>query len=137
MPRHTSAAFVDFLGDIVATQPRRREIHVIVDNLSAHKTKAVTAFLEAHARVHLHFTPTYASWLNQVELWFGKIERDLLFLRLHLVSAFPRQREMNRLEHQAPLVLPARPARSSSPRRTPAASRPSTSLSGWPCSGFS
>jgi transposase len=77
VPRHTSAAFVDFLRDIVALHPRR-EIHVIVDNLSAHKTKGVQAFLEAHPRVQLHFTPTYASWLNQVELWFGKIERDLL-----------------------------------------------------------
>jgi transposase len=78
VPRHTSAAFVDFLTEIVATQPRRREIHVIVDNLSAHKTKGVQAFLDAHPRIHLHFTPTYASWLNQVELWFAKIERDLL-----------------------------------------------------------
>lgn len=78
VPRHTSAAFVDFLGDIVATQPRRRAIHVIVDNLAAHKTKGVDAFLEAHPQVQLHFTPTYASWLNQVELWFAKIERDLL-----------------------------------------------------------
>jgi transposase len=77
VPRHTSAAFVDFLGDIVTTHPRR-EIHVIVDNLSAHKTAGVQAFLAAHPGVHLHFTPTYASWLNQVELWFGKIERDLL-----------------------------------------------------------
>ena len=78
VPRHTSAAFVDFLGDLVASQPRRREIHVIVDNLSAHKTSGVDAFLDAHPRVHLHFTPTYSSWLNQVELWFAKIERDLL-----------------------------------------------------------
>jgi transposase len=78
VPRHTSQAFVEFLDDIVSSQPRRRDIHVIVDNLSAHKTKTVAAFLEAHPRVHLHFTPTYASWLNQVELWFGKIERDLL-----------------------------------------------------------
>jgi len=77
VPRHTSAAFVAFLSDIVALHPRR-EIHVIVDNLSAHKTKGVQAFLDAHPRVRLHFTPTYASWLNQVELWFGKIERDLL-----------------------------------------------------------
>ena len=77
VPRHTSAAFVAFLGDILATHPRR-EIHVIVDNLSAHKTPAVQTFLATHPRVHLHFTPTYASWLNQVELWFGKIERDLL-----------------------------------------------------------
>jgi transposase len=78
VPRHTSAAFVEFLTDIVASQPRRREIHVIVDNLSAHKTKAVQAFLEQHPHMQLHFTPTYSSWLNQVELWFAKIERDLL-----------------------------------------------------------
>jgi transposase len=78
VPRHTSAAFIEFLQDIVDTQSRRREIHVIVDNLSAHKTKAVQSFLEDHPRVHLHFTPTYSSWLNQVELWFAKIERDLL-----------------------------------------------------------
>jgi transposase len=77
VPRHTSAAFVEFLDDIVTLHPRR-DIHVIVDNLSAHKTKGVQAFLDAHPRVKLHFTPTYASWLNQVELWFGKIERDLL-----------------------------------------------------------
>ncbi len=76
--RHTSQAFVDFLTDVVATQPKGREIHVIVDNLSAHKTQLVQGFLDDHAGVHLHFTPTYSSWLNQVELWFGKIERDLL-----------------------------------------------------------
>lgn len=78
VPRHTSQAFVEFLDEIVSSQPRRREIHVIIDNLSAHKTKTVTAFLDAHPWVHLHVTPTYSSWLNQVELWFGKIERDLL-----------------------------------------------------------
>lgn len=78
VPRHTSAAFVAFLTELVESEPTHREIHVIVDNLSAHKTKGVQAFLDAHPRVHLHFTPTYASWLNQVELWFGKIERDLL-----------------------------------------------------------
>jgi transposase len=78
VPRHTSAAFVAFLGDIVASQPKRREIHVIADNLSTHKTQAVRTFLLDHPTVHLHFTPTYSSWLNQVELWFAKIERDLL-----------------------------------------------------------
>ena len=78
VPRHTSAAFVDFLGDIVASQPTRREIHVIADNLSTHKTQAVRTFLIAHPHVQLHFTPTYSSWLNQIELWFSKIERDLL-----------------------------------------------------------
>ena len=76
--RHTSAEFVAFLTDIVVNQPRGKEIHVIADNLSAHKTKRVEAFLAEHHNVHLHFTPTYSSWLNQVELWFAKIERDLL-----------------------------------------------------------
>lgn len=76
--RHTSAEFVAFLGDIVAHQPRRKEIHVICDNLSAHKTKGVDEFLAQHPNVHLHYTPTYSSWLNQVELWFSKIERDVI-----------------------------------------------------------
>jgi hypothetical protein len=55
-----------------------REVHIIADNLSAHKTKLVRAFLAAHPAVHLHFTPTCASWLNQVELWFSKIESDVI-----------------------------------------------------------
>lgn len=76
--RHNSAEFVAFLTDIVANQASRKEIHVIADNLSAHKTKQVDEFLAAHPSVHLHFTPTYSSWLNQVELWFAKIERDVI-----------------------------------------------------------
>jgi transposase len=76
--RHTSAEFVAFLGELVANQPRGKEIHVIADNLSAHKTSRVDEFLENHPNVHMHFTPTYSSWLNQVELWFGKIERDVI-----------------------------------------------------------
>lgn len=76
--RHTSAEFVAFLSDIVANQPRGKEIHVIADNLSAHKTKRVSEFLQTHPNVQMHFTPTYSSWLNQVELWFAKIERDVI-----------------------------------------------------------
>ncbi len=75
---HTSAEFLRFLDRVVATQSPRREIHLIADNLSAHKTKAVTAWLDAHPRVTLHYTPTYSSWLNQIELWFAKIERDVI-----------------------------------------------------------
>ncbi|MEO6971348.1 MAG: transposase [Chthoniobacterales bacterium] len=59
--RHTSAEFVAFLEDLLATQPPKRQVHLIVDNLSAHKTKAVTAFLSAHPRLHIHYTPTYSS----------------------------------------------------------------------------
>lgn len=74
--RHTSAEFVAFLRDVIATQPKGKEIHLIADNLSAHKTKRVETFLAEHPTVRLHFTPTYSSWLNQVELCFSKIERD-------------------------------------------------------------
>ena len=77
-PRHTSAEFVAFLGELIATQPAGKEVHLIADNLSAHKTKAVADFLAEHPKVRLHFTPTYSSWLNQIELWFSKIERDLI-----------------------------------------------------------
>jgi transposase len=77
-PRHTSANFVEFLEDVVASQAKGREIHVICDNVSSHKTEAVDAFLAHHKTVTMHFTPTYASWLNQVESWFGKIQRDVI-----------------------------------------------------------
>jgi transposase len=76
--RHTSAEFVAFLGELIATQPAGKAIHAIVDNLSAHKTKRVTEFLQANPNLILHYTPTYSSWLNQVEIWFSKIQRDLI-----------------------------------------------------------
>jgi transposase len=76
--RHTSQDFVEFLNEIVAHCPPWQKIHIILDNLSAHKTRLVDQFLQSNPRVQLHFTPTYSSWLNQVELWFGKIERDLI-----------------------------------------------------------
>jgi transposase len=78
VPRHTSDDFVAFLQSVVDAQSRGREIHIIVDNLSAHKTQKVRTFLAAHPTVRLHYTPTYSSWLNQVELWFSKIERDVI-----------------------------------------------------------
>ena len=76
--RHTSAEFVAFLSDLVASQAKGKEIHIILDNLSAHKTKAVQQFLAEHPTLHLHFTPTYSSWLNQVELWFGRVESEVI-----------------------------------------------------------
>ncbi len=76
--RHTSDKFVDFLGDVVGLCKSKQEIHVILDNLSAHKTHKVASFLQDHPNVKLHFTPTYSSWLNQVEIWFSRIERDVI-----------------------------------------------------------
>ena len=77
-PRHTSVEFVAFLGEVVASQPADKEIHIILDNLSAHKTPLVHEFLEEHKNVALHFTPTYSSWLNQVEIWFSRLEREVI-----------------------------------------------------------
>lgn len=91
---HTSKDFLAFLDQVVATQPKRRQIHLIADNLSAHKTKAVHAWLAAHPRVQLHYTPTYSSWLNQVELWFAKIERDCIARGIFTSTADLRRKLM-------------------------------------------
>jgi transposase len=69
---------VAFLAELVSAQPTDKEIHVVADNLSAHKTKRVELFLKEHPRVKMHYTPTYSSWMNQVECWFSKIERDVI-----------------------------------------------------------
>jgi transposase len=76
--RHTSADFIGFLTDIVERITAGKEIHIVLDNLSAHKTQAVQEFLDQNPQVRFHFTPTYSSWLNQVEIWFAKIERDVI-----------------------------------------------------------
>jgi len=76
--RHTSAEFIDFLSDLVKNMKWAREIHIVLDNLSAHKAQAVNEFLKQNPKVRFHFTPTYSSWFNQVELWFGKIQRDVI-----------------------------------------------------------
>ena len=76
--RHTTQEFIAFLDGLVARTKWAREIHVVLDNLSAHKTKDVERFLSEHPQVRFHFTPTYSSWLNQVELWFAKIQRDVI-----------------------------------------------------------
>ena len=72
--RHTSDEFVDFLNDVGGLCKPTQDIHVILDNLSAHKTKAVRDWLRAHPGVHLHYTPTYSSWLNQVEIYFSVVQ---------------------------------------------------------------
>lgn len=76
--RHTSAEFVDFLEQVVSGCKPQQEIHIILDNLSAHKTAKVDEFLERNPSVTLHFTPTYSSWLNQVEIWFARLEREVI-----------------------------------------------------------
>ena len=76
--RHTSEDFLAFMTQIVERTPGPKEIHIVLDHLSAHKTKSVAEFLEQNPRVRFHFTPTYSSWLNQIEIWFAKIQRDVI-----------------------------------------------------------
>lgn len=71
--RHRHQEFLAFLTDVDANVPGRLDVHLILDNYGTHKHRRVRAWLARHPRFHLHFTPTYASWLNQVERWFALI----------------------------------------------------------------
>ncbi len=73
-PTHRGPDFLRFLKKVARSFPRR-QLHVIVDNSSTHSTPDVKTWLGAHPRVHLHFTPTSASWMNLVESWFGILTR--------------------------------------------------------------
>jgi transposase len=75
-PKRDTKNFVRFLNRIDQTTPTDQAIHVILDNLSTHKSPPVTRWLRRHARVHFHFIPTSSSWLNLIERWFGEITRD-------------------------------------------------------------
>ncbi|SCE41099.1 Transposase [Streptomyces sp. di188] len=69
--RHRAAEFKKFLARIDKEVPEGLEVHLVCDNYATHKTPAIQRWLAAHPRFHMHFTPTYSSWLNQVERWFG------------------------------------------------------------------
>jgi putative transposase len=71
--RHRHQEFLSFLRHIDKNVPADLELHLVLDNYSTHKHAQVKGWLARHDRFHLHFTPTYASWLNQVERWFGII----------------------------------------------------------------
>jgi len=75
LPRHRSEEFIRFLRRIDGETPADRELHLIVDNSSTHKSPPVKQWLLRHKRFHLHFTPTSSSWLNMVERWFGEISQ--------------------------------------------------------------
>jgi transposase len=77
-PRHRHQEFLSFLKHLEATNQVGLELHLIVDNYATHKHPRVKAWLVRHPRFHLHFTPTYSSWLNQVERWFGLITQQAI-----------------------------------------------------------
>ena len=74
-PRHRHQEFLQFLRHIDANVPADLDVHLILDNYGTHKYARVKKWLASRPRFHLHFTPTYASWLNQVEIWFNIITR--------------------------------------------------------------
>jgi transposase len=120
-PRHASADFLRFMDQVVAGYRPTQELHVILDNLSTHRTKAVAAWQAEHPNVHFHFTPTYSSWLNQVELWFAKIEREVIargiftsvpdlkrkllqYIKLHNKTAQPFRWAYDNPKHRVPAI---------------------------------
>lgn len=80
---HTAADFITFLGKIDREVPDDLDVHVILDNLSTHKTPAVHEWLLRHPRFHFHFTPTYGSWMNLVERWFSALTTKKLQRSAH------------------------------------------------------
>jgi transposase len=81
--KHRAVEFRKFLIGIDKAVPAELDVHLICDNLSTHKTPAITTWLTRHPRFHLHFTPTGSSWINQVERWFGYLTDQLLRRGVH------------------------------------------------------
>jgi transposase len=94
-PRHRHQEFLAFLRHIDANVPPNLELHLVLDNYGTHRHPRVKAWLARRPRYHLHFTPTYASWLNQVERWFGLITQQAIRR-----GSFRTVRELiHRIEH--------------------------------------
>ena len=77
LERNDSDAFIRFLRRLLRAYPEK-ELHVVVDNGSSHRSKQTAAWVAKHKRVHLYFTPTHASWLNQIEIWVGILTRKVV-----------------------------------------------------------
>ena len=81
--RHRAREFLDFLKEIDRHVPEGLDLHIVMDNYATHKTAAVKAWLARRAHWHVHFTPTSASWINQVERWFAELTRKQLQRGVH------------------------------------------------------
>jgi len=76
--RHRSSEFLQFLRTIEANVPPKLDIHLVMDNYGTHKTPTIKAWFARNPRFHVHFTPTSASWLNQVERWFATLTQNYI-----------------------------------------------------------
>jgi transposase len=104
--RNTRIEFLDFLDRLEAEIPAGKDVHAILDNLQVHKTPEVTAWLNAHPRWTFHFTPTHASWLNQIELFFSILTRRLLRRGIFTSKADLRAQLMAFIERYNPTATP-------------------------------
>ena len=82
-PRHRAIEFRKFLNLIDRKVPAELQIHIVMDNYATHSTPEIQSWLESHTRFHFHFIPTYSSWLNQVERWFGLLTQRALKQGVH------------------------------------------------------
>lgn len=85
--RHRATEFLDFLKQIDRTVPDGLDVHIVMDNYATHKTAKVRAWLARRSHYHVHFTPTSASWINQVERWFAELTRKQLQRGVHRSTA--------------------------------------------------
>src|SRR5262249_35390651 len=81
--RHRAVEFLNFLKEIDAQVPEGLDIHIVMDNYATHKTPKIKAWLARRPHYHVHFTPTSASWINQVERWFAELARKRLRRGVH------------------------------------------------------
>lgn len=85
--RHRSTEFLDFLKQIDTAVSKGRNVHLVMDNYATHKTPKIKAWLARRPHWHIHFTPTSASWINQVERWFAELTRKQLQRGVHRSTA--------------------------------------------------
>jgi len=97
--RHRSIEFRKFLDSIDASVPPDREVHIVMDNYGTHKTPLIRGWFAKRPRFHVHFTPTYGSWLNQVERWFAELTMKQIRRGAH--------RSVSELEHAIQAFLDA------------------------------
>ena len=106
--RHRALEFRQFLDHIHTAVPTDLDLHLILDNYATHKTPLIHRWVLRHPRVHLHFTPTSASWLNLVERWFGELSRKQIKRGSHRSTKALREAIMSYIrggnEHPQPFV---------------------------------
>lgn len=85
--RHRATEFLDFLKQIDRQTPEGPDVHIVMDNYATHKTPRIKAWLARRPHWHIHFTPTSASWINQVERWFAELTRKQLQRGVHRSTA--------------------------------------------------